>query len=131
TLLEDAGYENLLARFHGDDVYSYVFYGQSGYLDHVLASDALRAHVVGAGAWHINADEPRALEYSTEYKSAAQVASFYAPDAYRSSDHDPVYADLRLVAEGEPVPPGNDKDNDGGALGLFLGLAMTLLGWRR
>src|SRR5690606_26411083 len=73
TLLENAGYENLLARFHGDEVYSYVFFGQSGYLDHVLASAALQQHVVGAGAWHINADEPRALEYTTQYKSEAQI----------------------------------------------------------
>ncbi len=133
TLLENAGYENLLARFHGDEVYSYVFFGQSGYLDHVLASAALQQHVVGAGAWHINADEPRALEYTTQYKSEAQIAAFYAPDAYRSSDHDPVYADLRLVAgEGgeTPAEPGDD-DDDGGAVGLMLGLAMTLLGWRR
>src|SRR5690606_7192885 len=128
ALLENAGYENLLARFHGDEVYSYVFFGQSGYLDHVLASTALRSLVVGAGAWHINADEPRALDYTTEHKSEAQQAALYAADAYRASDHDPVYADLRLVADGVP---GAKDDDDGGAPGLMLGALMLLLGWRR
>ena len=36
-----AGYTDLLAQFVGDSAYSYVFAGQSGYLDHALASASL------------------------------------------------------------------------------------------
>ena len=51
--------------------------------------------------WHINADEPRVLDYNEEYKSAGQVTSLYIEDAYRSSDHDPVIVGLEL---GEELP---------------------------
>ena len=40
--LEAAGYTNLVKAYHGDDAYSYVFDGQWGYLDYVLASPSLR-----------------------------------------------------------------------------------------
>ena len=40
--LEAAGYTNLVKAFHGDDAYSYVFDGQWGYLDYVMASSSLR-----------------------------------------------------------------------------------------
>ncbi|MDO6526353.1 hypothetical protein Q4519_11730 [Motilimonas sp. 1_MG-2023] len=43
-----------------------------------------------------NADEPRVLDYNVEYKSDAQLQRFYAPDAYRSSDHDPVVMSFAL-----------------------------------
>ena len=46
--------------------------------------------------WHINADEPRALDYNTDFKSPEQQASFYAPDSYRASDHDPVIIALNM-----------------------------------
>jgi Ca2+-binding RTX toxin-like protein len=54
--------------------------------------------VTGAGEWHINADEPSVLDYNTEFKSSAQISSLYAPDAYRTSDHDPVIVGLDLYA---------------------------------
>ena len=41
--LESAGYTNLVKAFHGDDAYSYVFDGQWGYLDYVMASSSLLA----------------------------------------------------------------------------------------
>lgn len=78
--------------------YSYVYDGESGNLDHALASDSLADKVVMVQDWHINTDEPLALDYNTEYKSDAQVESFYAPTPYRSSDHDPVILDLNLNA---------------------------------
>ncbi|UUZ50001.1 hypothetical protein LP420_07960 [Massilia sp. B-10] len=37
--------------------YSYVFNGESGYLDHALASASLDPQVAGATEWHVNADE--------------------------------------------------------------------------
>ena len=48
--------------------------------------------------WHINAEEPAVLDYNTEYKSADQVSSYYAADAYRASDHNPLLIGLNLGA---------------------------------
>lgn len=91
-------YTNLIARFQGPYAYSYVFDGQAGYLDHALASTTLAAQVTGATDWHINADEPDLLDYDTSFKPPAQDA-IYEPNAYRSSDHDPVLVGL------QPNPP--------------------------
>jgi hypothetical protein len=76
--------------------YSYVFDGESGYLDHALATPSLAAKVTGASDWHINSDEPIALDYNTEFKTAGQVGSFYDDGPYRSSDHDPVVVGISL-----------------------------------
>ncbi|MBN1177716.1 MAG: ExeM/NucH family extracellular endonuclease [Anaerolineae bacterium] len=95
---EDAGYINLVDAFVGAHAYSYVFDGQAGYLDHGLATPYLASQVVSATIWHINADEPIALDYNVEYKSADQVDSFYDPGPYRASDHDPVVIGLDLAS---------------------------------
>jgi len=96
VVFEDAGFANLQARFGGDAAYTYVFDGQWGSLDHALASSTLFGQVTGAAAWSINADEPNVLDYNTNFKSAGQIASLYAPDAFRSSDHDPLVVGLDL-----------------------------------
>ncbi|WP_431823595.1 ExeM/NucH family extracellular endonuclease [Burkholderia sp. F1] len=95
-LLASRGYRNLVSRWVGADAYSYVYNGEAGYLDHALASLPLAAHVKAVHEWHINADEPVALQYTLAYKSAEQQRTYYAPDAYRSSDHDPVLVDIAL-----------------------------------
>jgi predicted extracellular nuclease len=95
-----AGYTNLIDAYLGDEGYSYVFQGQTGYLDHALASPTLAAQVTGTTEWHINADEPTVLDYNTEFKTANQIDSFYGPDAYRSSDHDPVVVGIQLLGFG-------------------------------
>jgi predicted extracellular nuclease len=92
-----AGYTDLAAQFGGAGVYSYIFDGQAGTLDYALASASLLAQVRGAAHWHINADEPAVLDYNTERKSARQIAALYAPDAYRSADHDPLVVALDLL----------------------------------
>ncbi|MFL6140241.1 MAG: ExeM/NucH family extracellular endonuclease [Labedaea sp.] len=102
--LESAGYVNLVKRFHGQEAYSYVFDGQWGYLDYVLASGSLAAQVTGAGDAHHNADEPAVLDYNTNFKTPGQVGSLYAPDRFRTSDHDPVLAGLNLTTP--PVASG-------------------------
>ncbi len=94
--LEARSYVNLVARFVGDDAYSFVYGGEAGYLDHALATPALAARVKAVHEWHINADEPVALQYTPDYKTAEQQTRYYAPDAYRSSDHDPVLIDIAL-----------------------------------
>ncbi len=93
--LQGAGYTDLIAAFGGEYAYSYVFDGQFGYLDHALATPQLAAQVSGAAPWHINADEPDILDYDTSFKAPAQDALF-APDEFRSSDHDPVVIGLAL-----------------------------------
>jgi predicted extracellular nuclease len=90
TTFTSGGLTNLVAAFEGADAYSYVFNGESGYLDHALANSSLVAQVTGETHWHINPDEPTVLDYNTEFKTANQVNTFYSPGPYRSSDHDPV-----------------------------------------
>ncbi|PRF69053.1 endonuclease [Burkholderia multivorans] len=99
-LLESRGYRNLVSRWIGANAYSYVYNGEAGYLDHALASLPLASHVKAVHEWHINADEPVALQYTLAYKSAEQQQTYYAPDAYRSSDHDPVLIDIALAGGG-------------------------------
>ena len=83
--IEDAGYTNLISHYGGEWAYSYVYDGQAGYLDHALASASLTAKATGTTEWHINADEPAALDYN-DYNQP----DLYQPDPFRASDHDPV-----------------------------------------
>ncbi len=101
TTLEDAGYTNLIRDRIGADAYSYVFDGQWGYLDYAFGSESLLSQVAGVYEWHINADEPAVLDYNTNFKTAGQVDSLYAPDEFRISDHDPVIVDLALTPPAE------------------------------
>ena len=74
-----------------DTDYSYVYFGQCGSLDHAFATPPLVKDVTGVSIWHINADEPRWLDYNQEYNPR----SIYKADAFRSSDHDPVLIGIR------------------------------------
>ncbi|WP_424188191.1 ExeM/NucH family extracellular endonuclease [Actinokineospora sp. G85] len=98
AVLEAAGFTNLAKRHQGARTYSYVFDGQWGYLDHALASASLTPQVTGAGEAHHNADEPSVLDYNTDFKTPGQVAALYAPDRFRTSDHDPVLVGIDLGA---------------------------------
>ncbi|NVI86832.1 ExeM/NucH family extracellular endonuclease [Actinomadura sp. BRA 177] len=92
-VLTRAGLVSQTQRFvRPGDRYSYVFDGQSGELDHALAGRSLSRRVTGATIWHINSDEPVFLDYNTEFNPP----EFYRPDAFRSSDHDPVLLGLNL-----------------------------------
>ncbi|TBW53779.1 ExeM/NucH family extracellular endonuclease [Marinobacter halodurans] len=97
-ILADAGFRrpSVLA---GDDGYSYRFHGVRGTLDYILPDPSLRARVVGGAVWHINADEPPVLDYNLEYHPDGRAVRLYGPGPWRSSDHDPVYLDLRLGAD--------------------------------
>jgi len=97
TAIKTAGYTNLVESLVGPSAYSYVFKGQAGYLDHALANASLAPQVSGINEWHINADEPRVLDYNEEFKTANQQLEFYSSDVYRASDHDPVVVELNLV----------------------------------
>jgi predicted extracellular nuclease len=98
AVITSAGYTNLIESFVGAEAYSFLFDGQSGYLDHALASTSMAAQVAGATEWHINADEPVVLDYNVEFKTANQLNTFYDPGPYRASDHDPLVVGLTLNA---------------------------------
>ena len=85
-VLYDAGYVDAEQAFGVTDS-TYVFQGLSGSLDHVLLSAGARERSTGATTWQINSVESLALEYS---RFNYHGTLFWAPDAYRSSDHDPV-----------------------------------------
>ena len=95
--LEAGGYENLIRTFNGLTAYSYVFNGESGYLDHALGTASAADQVTGVTEWHINPDEPTVLDYNMEFKSANHQTTLYDPGPYRSSDHDPVIVGLQLT----------------------------------
>ncbi|MDF2748377.1 MAG: Endonuclease/Exonuclease/phosphatase family protein, partial [Propionibacteriaceae bacterium] len=127
TVFKNAGYVDTIDGFAGHDGYSFVFQGQSGYLDHALASPSLAAQVTDVTEWHINADEPVALDYNVEFKTPNHVTTLYDAGPYRSSDHDPALVGLFLgavptvdasgpysVVEGSTVTvtaTGSDPDN--------------------
>ncbi|GGP08642.1 ExeM/NucH family extracellular endonuclease [Nonomuraea glycinis] len=91
--LEAGGMTSLTKRFvPARQRYSYLFDGLAGELDHMFAGKQLLKRVTSATIWHINADEPRVLDYDTEFNPPG----LYRPDAYRSSDHDPLVVGLSL-----------------------------------
>lgn len=95
-VLRAGGLVDLLQRHAGgQQPFSYVYRGQAGCLDHALATPALAARVAGAAAWHINACEPRCLDYNTEFRQRDR----FRPDPFRSSDHDPVLIGLRYAEQ--------------------------------
>ncbi|MEB3828123.1 ExeM/NucH family extracellular endonuclease, partial [Phormidium sp. CCY1219] len=85
--IANSGYQNLIPNTS-----SFVFDGQWGSLDYAFANNSLHSQFVAGSKWHINADEPDALDYSSEFNHA----SLYAADEFRVSDHDPLVVGLSL-----------------------------------
>jgi uncharacterized protein len=117
-VLTGGGLVNLHEReLAAADRYSFVFDGAGGVLDHALATESLAGKVAGAGVWHLNADEPDAFEYGGP-------EAFFAPDPYRSSDHDAGLVGIEDEREGASClgrrativgTPDNDRiDGTGG-----------------
>lgn len=100
-VLEGAANESLLKRMPANDRYTYVFGGETGALDHAYASASLASQVNGVNVWHINSDEPTALDYNTDFTTDDR----YAPTPFRASDHDPVLVGLNLAADAAVVEP--------------------------
>ncbi|MET1257068.1 ExeM/NucH family extracellular endonuclease [Aliikangiella maris] len=119
------GYTNVADSFNGSSAYSYVFSGESGSLDHALASQSLTNKVTDVVEWHINADEPRALDYNLEYKSAQQQQDWYAADAFRASDHDPVIVEIK-TSDSSNNGPSLEKQNLSAALREWLYFQIEL-----
>lgn len=84
--LRSAGWRDAFAESGVAQPYSYNFRGYSGRLDHALLSAGLVPHLRAAAKWHINADESEAFDYQIQHREK----HWYAPDPYRSSDHDPL-----------------------------------------
>ncbi len=118
-VFEDNGYTNLAPAFDAD-AYSYYFDEEAGSLDHAIANGSLLHRVIDATDWHINADEPRGLDYNTEYKSESQIAAYYRADPYRASDHDPVLIRLDMRAAGTIAFSANELIVAEGETGLAL-----------
>lgn len=119
-VFKQAGYTNLKYTDKATErqPYSYTFSGALGSLDHALAKGKWVEDVVSVDAWHINSVEAPLMDYQTEatgqkYKS---VDNYAAPDAYRSSDHDPIVVGMNVSGGSVTL----------GALGL-----LALIGLRR
>ena len=94
TTLKNAGLTSLLETSAGGDAWSFVFNGLSGALDHALATPSLTPQVAAVVEWHINADEPPALDYNLEF--GRDPALFDSATPWRASDHDPIIIGLDL-----------------------------------
>jgi 5'-nucleotidase len=92
-VLYGKGFADAHATYSPAKAPSYVFGGESGSLDHALISDGLASRVTGVDIWNINSVESFAFQYDG-------YAPFYADNAFRSSDHDPVVVGLDTGAAG-------------------------------
>ena len=103
---EDAGFTNLKDAFDPDS-YGYLFDGQLGTLDYALSSATLTGQVAGAAGWRINADEVPLFDYNDTVRDPGEQSferrpggnALFAPDQWRTSDHDPVLVGLSLRSE--------------------------------
>jgi uncharacterized protein len=105
-----SGYVDEIGRF-STFAGSFVFDGSSGRLDHALTTPGLSAKVVSAALWAINADEASLRDYNLEFKAPRTCSGQpcppdpFAPDAFRSSDHDPVLVGLSIFKTITPTGP--------------------------
>ncbi|MBR9727372.1 ExeM/NucH family extracellular endonuclease [Shewanella intestini] len=108
------GYVDILSKVFeqkGKTAWSYSYNDELGSLDHILISPSLEERVLDATDWHINAAESSLYDYNMEYKCDDDedsetdnkcddnnlVNKFYAPDHFRSSDHDPALVSLSYL----------------------------------
>jgi predicted extracellular nuclease len=94
VLAMETGLVNLV-RTWDKDPYSYNFFAGfaapwigRGLLDYAFATPSMADQVKRTEVWHINADEPRFLDWFD--------VSMVAPGPYRASDHDPVIVSLKI-----------------------------------
>ncbi|GLP95067.1 ExeM/NucH family extracellular endonuclease [Paraferrimonas sedimenticola] len=102
TISHSYGYINIVSKIlaeKGKTPWSYSYNDEVGSLDHILISPSLENRVIDAGDWHINAAESNLFDYNMEYKGDYDnlVNKFYAPDHFRSSDHDPALLTLSYL----------------------------------
>jgi predicted extracellular nuclease len=113
------GYTNLISSLIGPNAYSYNFGLQNGYLDHAMVNTSFNPLVKNVAEWHINADEPAALEaINSSTKPAA--SNYVAQDQFAASDHDPILIGLN--------PLGGDFDDDGAVTPADQALIQAAIG---
>jgi predicted extracellular nuclease len=115
--LKDAGFTDLAQTFIGGSAYSYVFDGRWGTLDYAMANESLMSQVAGATVWHINADEPDAIDYDESFNPSA----WYEDDSFRSSDHDPIVVGLDLIV----IPENKEECKDSAWVDLSTAEGMA------
>jgi predicted extracellular nuclease len=129
-VLVDAGFVDLARLFDGADTYSYVFDGQWGYLDYAMGSPTITSKVTGALPYHINSDEPSVLDYNTDFKTPNHVNILYAPDEFRTSDHDPVLVGIPGDGGGcetdPPVASATAVPSESEATGKMVHVSVSL-----
>ncbi len=90
-LLEKEGFKNLNSEpelnIRETPIFSYSFQGYLGSLDHALANRSMLSLIRSIDSWSINSVEDILLKYDSDYAK---------PDAYRSSDHDPLVIGIEL-----------------------------------
>ncbi len=123
TALKNGGFVDVVETVAGSNSYSFNLGGQWGSLDHALANASLLAQVTAVTTWHINADEPRALDYNTENT----IPGLYDSSAYRSADHDPLLLSFTLgeLADYSDLTSSYGVAWHGGNGALRLGSAWT------
>ncbi len=89
-LLRQLGWRDAFEVAGAGEVYSYVYAGQAGRLDHAMVTAALAPAVSGAAIWHTNADEADAFHYQTSQRNPA----WHSAEPWRTSDHDPLLIGL-------------------------------------
>lgn len=125
----DKGYGliNLNTQAHGTGTYSYSYSGELGNLDHALANTSLAKRLVDIEDWHINSVESNLFEYSKAFSGDLAKSE----NAFSASDHDPVIVALSYPAPVEPSKPEAKSNNNGGALGYFGLVLLSLFGLQR
>lgn len=104
-LLTDSGYSNMVTPYEGEDAYSFVYSGYSGYLDHALAKGStaegvsLADSITCVGTWLLNADENPKYDY---HLSKYDSIFYYEPTPNRYSDHDPIIIKMCLPVKPDP-----------------------------
>ena len=92
VLTQNSRTDLLAKHINWKERYTYIYSGESGHLDHLIATPQLAGRIAKVSTYHINADEPRFLEYNQ--KGSKNPYPEISP--YRCSDHDPVAVDLQV-----------------------------------
>ncbi|MBL4735506.1 MAG: ExeM/NucH family extracellular endonuclease [Flavobacteriales bacterium] len=91
-----------------DSIHSFLYFAQWGALDHAFSTSSLTSQVTGAEVWNINADEPRIIDYNSEFITQ----DLYAPNPYRSSDHNPLMIGINPDPDTLPTGMGEETRFD-------------------
>lgn len=76
----ESSWVDLVEQLSGLPQHSFLYWGQTGTLDYVFASEAMSGFARSAVIWHINANHARNMEHPQPW--------------LRASDHDPVVVDF-------------------------------------